>query len=66
MKTIDWTKIYQKYQGFWVGLKEDQKTIVSYGKTVKEVMQKAEEKGYKEPILFKVPSKIVPFVGIFR
>lgn len=66
MKTVDWTKIYQKYRGFWVGLKDDQKTVIASGKTVKEVMEKSQEKGFKEPILFKVPSKIVPFVGIFR
>lgn len=66
MQTIDWTKTYQKYRGSWVGLKNDQKTVIASGKTVKEVMQKSQEKGFKEPILFKVPSKIVPFVGIFR
>lgn len=66
MKTIDMTNIYQKYKGFWVGLKEDQKTVVASGKTVKEVMQKSQKKGFKEPILFKVPSKIMPFVGIFK
>ena len=65
MRTINWTDIYQKYRGLWVGLKDDQKTVVAYGKTVKEVMQKAQQKGYEEPILFKVPSKILPFVGTF-
>ncbi len=66
MKTIDWTNIYQKYKGLWVGLKEDQKTVIAFGKTVKEVMQKSQKKGFKEPILFKVPSKIIPFVGTFK
>ena len=66
MKTIDWTKIYQKYKGFWVGLKDDQETVIASGKTVKEVMEQFRAKGFKEPILFKVPSKIVPFVGLFR
>lgn len=66
MKAIDWTKIYQKYKGLWVGLKDDEKTVVASGKTVKEVMQKAQKKGHKEPILFRVPTKIIPYIGCIR
>lgn len=62
---IDWTKICKKYKGLWVGLKTDEKTVVASGKTVKEVMAKAKEKGYEKPILFRVPTKIVPYVGGF-
>lgn len=62
---IDWTKICQKYKGLWVGLKSDEKTVVASGKTVKEVMERAKRKRYKNPILFRVPTKIVPYVGGF-
>ncbi|MEK9183749.1 MAG: DUF5678 domain-containing protein [Patescibacteria group bacterium] len=62
---IDWTKLYKKYKGLWVALKNDQKTVVASGKTVKEVMKKAESKGAKKPILMKMPIKIVPYVGSF-
>lgn len=61
---IDWTKIYEKYKGLWVALKDDQKTVVASGKTVKEVMGKAQKRGFKEPILFKVPTEIVLYIGI--
>lgn len=62
---IDWTNICKKYKGLWVGLKDDEKTVVASGKTVKEVMEKAQKKGYEKPILFRVPTKIIPYVGGF-
>lgn len=62
---IDWTKIYKKYKGLWVGLKKDEKTVVAAGETIKEVMEKAQKKGCKQPILFRVPIKIIPYVGGF-
>ena len=54
---IDWTLLFKKYKGKWVGLKSDQKTVVAYGQTVEEVMDKSIKKGTKKPILFKVPQK---------
>lgn len=63
---IDLTNVIKKYKGLWVGLKkEDQKTVVASGATVKEVMERAEESGYPHPILFKVPRRVMPFVGGF-
>jgi len=62
---IDWTKICKKYKGLWIGLKDDEKTVVASGKNVKEVMWKAKQKGYETPILFRVPTKIIPYVGGF-
>jgi hypothetical protein len=62
---IDWTKIYKKYKGLWVGLKDDNKTVVASGKTVAEMMENARRMGFKNPIVFRVPSEIIPFVGIF-
>jgi len=60
---IDWTKIYKKYKGLWVALKKDEKTVIASGEKIKEVIEKAKKKGYKEPILFKVPEEIIPYVG---
>lgn len=65
MKAIDWSSIYRKYKGLWVGLKDDEITVVASGKTVKEVMKKAQKKGFKHPILFRMPTKILPYVGGF-
>ena len=62
---IDWTKIYEKYKGLWVALKDDEKTVVASGETVKEVMEEAKKEGYQEPILFKVPTEIIPYIGSF-
>jgi len=60
---LDWTKIYSKYRGLWVALKDDQKTVISSGKTVNETVQKAKKKGIKEPTMFRVPDKSIPYVG---
>lgn len=60
---IDWTYISEKYKGLWIGLKEDQKTVVASGKTVKEVMAKARKKGHGKPILFRVPTEVIPYIG---
>lgn len=62
---IDWTKIFQKYKGLWVALKDDEKTVISSGKTAKEAWGKAKKTGFEKPILFKVPTKIIPYVGNF-
>lgn len=60
---IDWTKIYKQYKGLWVALKDDEKTVVASAETVKEVMIKAQKKGFPQPILFRVPIKIIPYIG---
>lgn len=63
--TLDWTPIYKMYKGKWVALDDDEVTVISSGETVKEVMWEAEKKGYKKPILFRVPTKVIPYVGSF-
>ena len=60
---IDWTKIYKKYKGLWVAFEDDEKTIVGSGKTAKEAMKKAQQAGYKEPILAHMPEKLVAYIG---
>lgn len=63
MKTIDWSSIYKKYKGLWVALKADEKTVVASGETLKETLDKAHKNGYKNPILTKMPQKLIPYVG---
>ena len=60
---IDWTKIYKKYKGLWVALKDDEKTVIASGKTVSEVMERAKNKGFDTPILFRVPTRILLHIG---
>ena len=66
MKAIDWSKISVKYKGLWVALKDDEVTVISSGKTLKEAAKKAEEKGFKNPIFTRFDSKpIYRFTGLF-
>jgi len=60
---IDWTKIYRKYKGLWVALKDDEKTVISSGKTAKEAWESAQKKGFKKPILAFMPKRLVTYVG---
>lgn len=57
---IDWSKNFKKYKGLWVAMKQDQLTVVASGKTAKEVLGQAREKYLGDPILFKVPTQIIP------
>ncbi len=59
----DLTKIYKKYKGLWVALNDKWDTVISSSKDVEIAQKEAIEKGYKSPIMFKVPSKIISFVG---
>jgi hypothetical protein len=63
MAAIDWTNIYKKYKGLWVALKDDEKTVIASGKTAKETWDKARKAGFEKPILTRMPSKIIPYVG---
>lgn len=63
MAAIDWTNIYKKYKGFWVALMDDEVTVISSGKSLEGTSQKAEKKGFKDPIFYFVPKKLTYFVG---
>jgi len=60
---IDWTKIYKKYKGLWVALKDDEMTVIASGKTAKEAWEEAQRKGYEQPILTRMPEEITAYVG---
>lgn len=60
---IDWTKIYEQYKGLWVALKEDEQTVIASGRTAKEAWDRAQQNGYKKPILSNVPEKLSTYVG---
>ena len=63
MRVIDWSPIYKKYKGKWVALKDDEVTVISSGESLDEAAEKAEEKGFKNPIFYSVPKKLTYFVG---
>jgi len=66
MTAIDWTKIYKNYKGLWVALKDDEQTVISSGKTLKETAEKAKVKGFTKPIFMKVPQQVGYFAGKIR
>jgi len=59
----NFSEIYPKYKGLWVALTEKEDRVVSSGKDLKAVFNEAKKKGIKTPILFKVPEKILGYVG---
>jgi Family of unknown function (DUF5678) len=59
----DLTPLYNKYKGQWVALKGDEVSVITHGEKAKQVRDEAVKKGFKKPILFKVPSKLVSYVG---
>lgn len=63
---MDWTHLFRKYKGQWVALKEDEKTVISAGSTAVEVLATAKTKGYTDPILTRVPSKMVSLIGQYE
>jgi len=63
MGAIDLTHIYKKYKGFWVALDQDEQTVLSSGKNAKKVYEQALAKGFKKPILIKIPKEVVPYIG---
>jgi hypothetical protein len=62
-KALDFTQIVKKYKGKWVTLTEDEKKVISSGKSAKEALEKTKKEGLKNPILFKVPISVLPYVG---
>jgi len=55
MRYLDQTKIYTKYQNKWLALTEDNK-VISAGNTWEEASKKASRKGYKEPLIIRIPN----------
>lgn len=59
----DWTKLFKQYKGKWVTLEDDEVTVISAGATAKIALSKAKKSGRDNPILFRVPNKILPLIG---
>lgn len=61
--SINWSNIYKKHKGQWVALKDDEKSVISSGKTAVEAYDKAQKKGYEKPILTQMPSRLINYIG---
>ncbi|MBI2444701.1 MAG: hypothetical protein HYV42_05710 [Candidatus Magasanikbacteria bacterium] len=60
---VDWSKIWEKYKGMWVALAEDETTVVGVGQTAREASDQAEQGGHVNPILTRMPERLVTYVG---
>ncbi len=63
---IDWTNIYKKYKGMWVALLDDQRTVVGSGNSIGKALEQALRKGHDDPIVMRVPTKILPYIDGFQ
>lgn len=61
MSYIDFTNITKKYAGSWVVLNEKLNKVIVADVNAKRAYNKALKKGYRIPILFKVPKEIKPY-----
>ncbi|WP_239310620.1 DUF5678 domain-containing protein [Frankia sp. Cj3] len=59
----DWKKLYGRYKGLWVALKQDEETVIASGTSLKEAADKAKMLGHSRPILMHVPKRLTYFVG---
>jgi hypothetical protein len=62
MKPTDLSPVLGKFKGLWVTL-TDSDSVISANKSAKKAYEEAIKKGYKEPILFKVPQHDLPHIG---
>lgn len=63
MSEINWTPLYKKYKGQWVALAQDEVTVISHGKNAKTVWSEAIKKVSFTPVLLKIPTKNIAYIG---
>ena len=62
MQVTDLSQILEPFKGMWVAL-TDADRVISANTSAKKAHEEAVKKGYKEPILFKVPQHDLPHIG---
>ena len=62
MQHVDLSPLLEKFKGMWVAL-TDSDRVISASKSAKKAYDEAIKKGYKEPILFKVPLHDLAHIG---
>lgn len=60
---MNFTKIYKQHKGLWITLDQGLRKVISAESSAKKAYESAKKKGYKKPILFKVPTKNLPYIG---
>jgi hypothetical protein len=59
MAARDWSKLYKKYRGQWVALKNEEMTVIASGPTLREVMKETSRLGYSHPHVAKMPTDLL-------
>lgn len=60
---MDFTNIFKKYKGLWVALSPDETRVLGKGKNAKKAFEEAKKKSAQIPYMFKVPTKLIPYVS---
>ncbi len=63
MAAKDWRKIFQQYPGQWIALQADEVTVIAAAPSLHEARQKANDLGFTQPIMTKMPSDLRVFAG---
>jgi len=63
MSSVDLRKILKSHKSGWLALTADNKRKIAAGKTLKEVLSRAREKGIENPSVLKVPNLKTAYVG---
>lgn len=65
MEPIDQTHIFEEYKGQWVLLDQSRTKVLAADYNLKKAVAKFRKKfDEKEtPVLFKVPTKLMPYIG---
>ncbi len=59
----DLSKILSKYKTGWLALSSDNRRLIATGRTLKEALKKARERGVEDPSLLKAAPVGNLFVG---
>lgn len=63
MSAVDLSKILSRYKKGWLALSSDNQRLVATGKTLDEVLKRAEKKGVENPSVFKAAPVSRLFAG---
>jgi len=59
---IDLTKLLGRYQGEWVALSRDEKTVLGHGTSLDAALSQAKQRGEDRPIVIKAPDQYSAFL----
>ncbi len=62
MPVIDMVAIEKRYTGKWIALNDTRKKVIASGDSLKEALANARKKGYRDPILSKVPRQFLEYI----